>query len=323
MSAAILVTVSGCGDGNTESKDDKSLQVAIVLPGSVTDEGFNADGQRAGKLLTDQLGAKVKLAEATPVPNAPDVMRQFGSQGYDLVIAWGGQFAEASETAAKESPKTDFLNVSSKVSNGKNLTGLDLAVEQWQYVAGYAMGKITKTGVLGFVGGQCFPSTGATVNATREGAEAAYPGVKFISAFTGDFEDAGKAQQATQAMLDQKVDVLTGDLNNAYLGVIKAAQGASNVPVFTEWADNHEVAPDVIAASVLKSHAPFVLKLVKMRQEGKLEPKAYRFDLASGSGDAISTTDLLPDAVVNDVNKLQKQITSGELKIKRNEKCPG
>jgi basic membrane protein A len=322
LGVAASLSLSACSS-NTKAApaaSDSSLQVAIVLPGSVTDAGFNADGKRTGDLLTKELGAKVTLAESTPVPNAPDVMRQFAGQGFDLVLAWGGQFSNAAEAVAPEFEKTHFINVTSKVSNGKNLTGFDLAVEQWQYLAGYAMGKMTKSGVIGFVGGQCFPATGATLEATKEGATAARPGVKFLSTFTGDFEDAGKAQQASQAMIDQGADVLSGNLNNGWLGVIKAAQTGQHLPVFNEWADNHQDAPDVLASSVLKSHAPYLLELARLFQDGKLEGKDYVFDLAEAP--ALVKTDLLPAEVYAEVEGLQKRIVAGELTIERHENCP-
>jgi basic membrane protein A len=322
VGAAASLSLSACGgnaEGNSAAADD-ALQIAIVLPGSVTDEGFNADGKRTGDLLTEELGADVTLAESTPVPNAPDVMRQFAGQGFDLVLAWGGQFSNAAEEVAPEFGDTHFINVTSTVSNGTNLTGFDLAVEQWQYLAGYAMGLMTESGVIGFVGGQCFPATGATLEATREGAEAARPGVEFISTFTGDFEDAGKAQQATQAMIDQGADVLSGNLNNGWLGVVKAAEGAGDLPVIAEWADNHESAPDVLASAVLKSHAPYLLELVQMYQDGELEAKEYVFELSEEP--ALAETDLLPDKVYAEVEELQAQILGGELTIERRENCP-
>ena len=58
----------------------------------------------------------------------------------------------------------------------------------------------------------------------------ANPSAKFLSSFTGDFEDPTKAQQAAQAMFDQAADGLVGNLNNGYFGMFRAADDAG-IPV--------------------------------------------------------------------------------------------
>src|SRR5690606_29656848 len=181
--------------------------------------------------------------------------------------------------------------------NGSNLASMDTAVEQWQFFAGWLAAKLSKSGTVAWIGGQCFPATAANLHGTEQGAEHADPDVEFLSRFTGDFEDPTKAQTAAKALIDQGADVLTGNLNNAWPGVYQAARQAGNLPVITEWVDNHEQAPEVIASSVLKSQARFVVELAQQAQEGTLEGKFYMFDLPEDWGEIVSDTDLLPDDI--------------------------
>ena len=308
----------GGGGGGAEQ-----LRVAFLLPGTVNDQGYNADGKRAADAIRSELGADVTLTESVAVPNQTDVYRQFANQGYDLVVGWGGQFTDGAVTAAGEFQDTRFLVVNSNAENGSNLASMDTAIEQWQFFAGYVAARLSDSGKVGWVGGQCFPATAANLHGTEQGAEYAKSGTEVASTFTGDFEDPTKARQAAAALVEDGADVLTGNLNNGFRGLLEAAQSAQNTPVITEWTDNHELAPEVIASSVLKSQARFVVQIAKAVQDGKFEGKFYKFGLPEDWGPVISDTDLLPDGIYQDALDLQKQVASGKLEVEHDEKCPG
>lgn len=299
------------------------LRVALILPGETTDRGFNATGEQAAQLMEEQYDADVTFTESVNPADQADVYRQYASQGYDLVIGWGGQFSDGAVEVSAEFPDTNFLVVSSGVENGSNLASYDTAIEDWQFLAGYAMAKLSKTGVVGQVSGQCFPSTAANQNGTRDGALYANPDIEWLSTYTGDFEDPTKAQQAAQAMIDEGADVLHTNLNQAVFGVVQAAQGADDVLVVTEWLDNHETAPDVIVAGLNKSYAAFVQNKVDDLVNGEWEGVHERFGIPEDWGPGLFDTDLLPDDIYEEVLEVQQQIASGEIEVERDETCPG
>jgi basic membrane protein A len=225
--ASIIAIAALCGGspGLVTSASAEALKIGILLPGSVTDGGYNADGGHAAEALRSVLKADVKVTEGVPIANQADVYRQFATGGYTLVIGWGGQFTDGAVQVAEEFPNTKFLVVNAVAENGKNLASLDTKVEHWQYLAGYVTAKLSKSGVIGWVGGQCFPATAANLHAVEQGAKAANPNIKVIGTFTGDFEDPIKAQQTAQAMIDTgKADALTANLNSGFFGVFKAAK---------------------------------------------------------------------------------------------------
>jgi basic membrane protein A and related proteins len=312
----------GGGGAEEEGGGTEPFRVAVLLPGTPTDEGYNEDGQRTADQIEKDLGADVTVTESVPVPNQTDVYRQYAGQGFNLVIGWGGQFTEGAVTAAKEFPDVNFLVVNSTVENGTNLASVEQQSQDWQFVAGYALARLSKNGSIGLIGSQCFPGTALTINGTAQGAKHADPNIDVNITYTGDFEDATKARQAAQAMIDQGVDAISGNANNAWFGIFEAAQAAGNVPVITEWVDNHDLAPEVIYSSVLKTQADFVTGIAKEAQEGNFEGKIYVEAIEEGAGPAISDTELLPDDIYKDALKVQDQIASGEIKPKADESCP-
>jgi basic membrane protein A len=310
---------SGGGEaGGGESSDFKA---AMILPGSANDHGYNEDGKRSAELIEKETGGTVELSEAVAVANQADVYRQYATQGYDLVIGWGGQFSDGAVQAAEEFPDTEFLVVNSNVENGSNLASMDTSIEQWQFFAGFVAAKLSKTGSVGWIGGECFPATAANLYGTEAGAKYADPNVDFKFKFTNSFEDPTKAQSAAEALIGEGVGAITGNLNNAWPGVYKAAE-ENNIPLVTEWVDNHEQAPSVIASSVLKSQAKFLAELAVQAQEGALEGTFHLFPLPEDWGPIVAKTSLLPPAVFKEAEALKAKVASGQVKVPRKETCP-
>jgi len=307
----------------TSSANAQQLKIGILLPGSTADNGYNADGARAAQALKSQLNADVQTTENVSVANQADLYRQYAAKGYNVVIGWGGQFTDGAVQVAQEFPDVKFIVVNSGVENGKNLASIDTDIQDWEFLGGFVTAKLSKTGVIGWVGGQCFPATAANLHGVEQGAKYADANIKVLSTFTGDFEDPTKAQQAAQAMIDSgKAGALTGNLNNGWFGVLKAARDNGKIPVVTEWVDNHGQAPDVIASSIQKSQAKFVVAVVKEISPGKFQGKHYQFGITPDWGDVMTKTNLLPDALFKEVAGLQAKITSGEIKPKNVADCP-
>jgi basic membrane protein A and related proteins len=313
---------SGATKDDGGEAQEGPLKVAFLLPGSAADRGYNADGQRAADMAEEELGAEVTVTEGVPVPNQADVYRQFASQGQDVVIGWGGQFTDGAMAVATEFPDVKFIVVNSGASNDTNLASIDTDVEDWEFVRGFVAAKLSESGTIAWVGAQCFPATAANLHGVEQGAKHADPSIEVLSTFTGDFEDPTKAQQGAQALIEKGADVLTGNMNNGWFGIYKAAESAGNLPVINEWIPSNELAPEVIASSVLKGQGKFVVDVLEEVQDGTFTGKHYQFGLTEDWGPAMAETELLPDDIYQEALELQDQIVSGEVTPQHDESCP-
>lgn len=326
-----VAVIAGCGSSsgtNTASgaksadSSAKGFKVALVLPGSPSDHAYDQDGVATANAIKSKLGIPVTVVPSVSVPNAPNVYTQLANQGYKLVIGWGGQFSDAASAAATQSPNTQFLAVQGENSNGSNLSSVDEYTEQWRFIGGYIAGRLTKSNVVGYIAGQCFPSTAADLSGARQGVLYANPHAKFLSTYTGDFEDPTKAQQAATAMIGQGADVLFEELNNGIFGLVKAAQNSGGrAKLILLWSDNHSLAPSVIASDVLNSQASIVVPLVKKAQMGQLGGKHYQVSLPKDWGPAITKTALLPQSIYTAALNVQKKIADGTIKVQHNPTC--
>jgi len=314
---------SGLASGSSSAASKKTFRVAVLLPGSITDHGYNADGKRTADAIRKQLKAQVTYTQGVSIPNQADVYRRYASRGYDLVIGWGGQFTDGAVQVARELPKVKFLIVNSNATNGKNLAAYDQEPTPYEFLGGYILAKMSKTHVIGYVGAQCFPGTAKTFHGFEQGVKYGDPKAKLLKTFTQDFEDPTKAQQAAQALIDSKADGLSGNLNNAWFGVFKAANDARpRARVVTEWSDNHSLSPKVIVSSVLKSQTKFVVQVARTATNGKWKGKFYLFGLPKNYGPAISKTKLLPASLYKQALEVQRKLSAKKIKYTVDTSCP-
>ena len=89
------------------------LRIAIIMPSATTDMAFSQSMFDALKTVQKEMGGEsaMKIAYTEnmfKVPDAAAAIRDYASQGYDIVIAHGSQYDSAVEDIAKDFPKTTF-----------------------------------------------------------------------------------------------------------------------------------------------------------------------------------------------------------------------
>ena len=165
----------GDGDGADRSRTDRRRDPGRDAPAGERRGPGLQRGRPAGRRRDHDLRARRggDGHRERPVPNQTDVYRQFAAQGYDLVIGWGGQFTDGAVAAAEEFPDVKFLVVNSGASRtAPTSPRWTPAIEHWQFLAGFLLARLSETGTIGSVGGQCFPATAAHLHGTASRAPA-------------------------------------------------------------------------------------------------------------------------------------------------------
>src|SRR3989442_13916016 len=80
-------------------------------------------------------------------------MKDYARRGFSPVIGHSGRFLSAAQRVAPEFEKTLFVVGSGSGGQGKNVLSLDLANEQFGYLAGALAARMSKTGKIGAVAG--------------------------------------------------------------------------------------------------------------------------------------------------------------------------
>jgi len=275
-----LFTLSGCGSKKSDEapgpKQDDQLKVALLLPGPISDQGWNASAYEGLKLIEKDFGAKIAFSESVPLSDIEEVFRGYALEGYNLIFGHGFEFGDGAEKVAAEFPNVNFVVTSTTIYKEPNLSSVKNDSLQQGFLAGIVAGLLTETNVVGSVGGMEIPPIVQYNIGFKLGAEYVNPDVTAITAMTGNFEDAAKAREMADAMIDRGADVITHDADQAGLGVIDAAKQHGIIAIGAI-GDQYNLAPGTVVTSSLNL-MPLTFEVVaKMMTEGTLEPKSYTF----------------------------------------------
>lgn len=232
LAAMTLLSVSVAGTSTAALAQDVALtKVAVVLPGPISDKGFNFAGYDGLRSAAESRGLKFAYAENVSVADGAAALRDFAEKGYNPVFAHGFQFGDAAASIAKSYPNTYFAVINGGVENGKNLASFQTAIEQGGFLAGVLAAGWTKTKKVGVIGGIKIPPIQNAFAGFTEGVKWADPSVKVSSAWTASFSDVALAKEMATLLISQGVDVLYMEANESNIGIISACEEAKKFAI--------------------------------------------------------------------------------------------
>ena len=240
----LSVLVTACGGSSADVK-----KVGLVTDvGTLEDKSFNeaswVGAQAGAKALS---GTASNIVTKAPADYATNI-KTFVDQGYGTIVTVGFAMGDATTTAAKQYPKVKFIGVDQGVcidETGKgdptfackgdpktllpNYQGLVFKEEQVGYLAGVLAAGVSKTGVIGTVGGiNTIPPVVRYINGYRNGAASVNDKIDVKVAYvstdiTKAFNDPGTGKSIGQQMIGQKADVIFQVAGLSGAGAIEAA----------------------------------------------------------------------------------------------------
>ena len=108
------------------------------------------------------------------------VMREYAQKGMDLVVGEAFGVERAARKVASDFPKTAFLIGSSFGPSGRNFSVFDNWIQEPAYLTGLVAGGMTKSNLIGMVGGYPIPEVNRLMHAFMDGARETNKNVKFL-----------------------------------------------------------------------------------------------------------------------------------------------
>jgi basic membrane lipoprotein Med (substrate-binding protein (PBP1-ABC) superfamily) len=172
---------------------------AIVLPSSKDDKAFSQAGYTGVLNAAKKTGAKVIFQENVPVSSATEALRNLAAQKPTVVMALGGQFADAIAAVAPDFADVQFVGVNG-AKTGPNLSSWSLAEGEVAYLAGILVAS-ENPGIkkIGRVAGITIAPLKLGTAGFIDGARSVDPAIEYVNTFTGNMDDVAKAKEATLA----------------------------------------------------------------------------------------------------------------------------
>jgi len=257
------------------------FRVALVTPGSIADAAWNSGAFAGLTQIHDSLGVPVSHVEARTPAEQEEALRTYAEQGYNLVFGHGFEFQAPAERVAATHPDVVFIVTSGERVQG-NVAPLIFRLHEASYLAGMVAGGLTRTGIIGFVGGVELPPVREASEAWVAGARAVNPSVESRSTYLNNWDDAALGREAAKALIRVGADMLHHNADAAAIGLFQAARESPGVYVLGANADQAALAPSrVIGSAVIDLPRAFLL-VAREVQGGTFVPRVESFGLASG-----------------------------------------
>ena len=312
--------LTGCSKDNGECEE---LTVSIVVSSAFGDKSFNDSAKEGADKLAQDYGVKIKTIECQE-ENFKQYMVQAAEES-DIVVPVGWQFYEIPEVA-KEYPDTKFIwvdNEAEGIADLPNVLCITYAQNEGSFLAGYIAAKMSKSGVVGAVGGEQNTTIDDFIVGYKQGALYANPDIKVVTNYANTYEDPAKGKECALALHNQGADVIFQIAGNTGNGVFAAAQEAGFYAIGVDQ-DQKISAPEYdkqIICSMKKEVGLSIYDTIKtFIEEEKWEgARVWTADMATGYVSIAygneDSEQQISDAIKSEVEEIAGKIVSGDIVV--------
>jgi len=207
--------------------------------------------------------------------------------------------------------------VTSGSGSAANVASISFKIEQAAYVEGALAGGVSKTGVVGAIGGIELPAIRLTFEGFRRGFRSVRPDGRVLMTYVGSFNDVGAAREAALAEIGRGADVLIHDADAAGLGVFAAA-ARSHVYAFGANGDQNDVEPSVVLASAVTAIPEAFLKIATEVKSNRFKAGMLEFGMRDGMVRVVYNPRLvakIPPLALEDAADAERAVIAGTVKL--------
>ena len=280
----LVAVLTACG-GADEVEMSESFRVAVIMPSAINDLAFSQSMYDALLLVQSERGAEnfeiVYSENMFVVDDAAAAIRDYASQGYDLVIGHGSQYGSSLQEIAPDFPDTSFAWGTTADTFGlDNVFAYEALSEEGGYVNGVMAALLSESGVLGVVGPIETGDAKLYVDGFAAGVAATNADAQVNTNWIGSFSDVALASEAAQTHIGAGADVLTGTAQMV-VGAVGVAE-ENGALWFGTQANQTSLAPDIVVANQVYHWEVVLREMIGLIEDGTLGGQSFALTLANG-----------------------------------------
>ena len=324
IAAAVTMLPRRTKDDRPPRTHPPKARVGLVFDvGGRGDKSFN-DAAYIGLMRAErELDVEVRYLEPASTEDREAALRLFAAQKLDLVIGVGFIFSSDVDAVARSYPKIHFACVD-YAPNGPmppNVLGLAFHEEEGSFLIGAAAGLLSRTHVVGFVGGMTIPLIRKFEAGYTAGVAATCPSCTVQATYAGAtpdaFKDPAKGKLLAIGEAAAGADVIFHASGSTGHGVFEGAK-EMHVRAIGVDADQHDDMPGVVVTSMIKRVDVAVFDAIEDVIAGRFHGGMRALGLADHGVDWVHEgphASDLPRDVVDRVEVLRARVAAGEIKV--------
>ena len=266
--AAAVVAAVAVASNVPVAKGADKLKVGFIYLGPVGDYGWTYQHEVGRQGLMKALGDKIETTYLENVSEGPDSERsieQLARAGHKLIFTTSFGYMEPTLKVAKRYPKVNFEHATG-YKRDKNVATYSGRFYEGRYIQGQIAAKMSKSGVLGYIGSFPIPEVVSGINSTMLGAQSINPNIKVKIIWVNTWFDPGKEADAAKALLDQGADVIMQHTDSPAAMQAAAARGAY---AFGQDSDMIKFGPKSQLTAIVDNWTPYYVDRVNLELAGK------------------------------------------------------
>lgn len=320
MTASFL---TGCGS-NTESTNNGSDKVTVAMVSDVAginDQSYNQSAWEGLERAKKELGIEIKYLESKQDSDYATNVETLADEEVDLIIGVGSKLADTIKDAAKNYPDQKFAIIDETYDEiPSNVKSVLFESEQASYLVGLIAGKMSETKNVGFIGGLDIPVINTFKYGYMAGVKAADANCEIQAQYANSFNDQAKGKAITNQMISKGADVVFTAAGDVGTGSMEAIKEANKYGIGVD-RDQSDLAPQNILTSAIKRVDVGMYETVKELVEGKFQggtSTTYGLE-QNGIGIADTTSNLVPQDVLDFVNEKIEELKAGKISVPKTE----
>ena len=288
------------------------LKAAFVYVTPVTEAGWTKQHDDGRKAVEAALGKQVRTTVVENVPEGADaerVIRDLAAQGNQIIFTTSFGFMEPTLKVAKDYPGVAFESITG-YKTAPNVATANARYYEGRYLAGIVAGRMSQTGVAGYVAGFPIPEVLQGINAFTLGMRSVNPGAEVKVVWLNAWFDPPREREAAMTLFNQNVDVIA--FHTASTAVMVAAQERGKMAVAYH-SDMRKVAPDAQIVAVTHHWGDYYTRRAKAAMDGSWKTGNVWGGVKQGMIRVGDFGPKVPKAVQTEVLARQQDIASGKL----------
>jgi basic membrane protein A len=265
IAATAVMLTAGAGMFGASAAD--KLKVGFIYLGPIGDLGWTYQHELARQALVKEFGDKIETTYLENVSEGPDSERsieQLARAGNKLIFTTSFGYMEPTLKVAKKYPNVHFEHATG-YKRDKNLSTYSGRFYEGRYIQGIIAAKMSKAGVLGYIGSFPIPEVISGINATMLGAQTINPNIKVKIIWANSWFDPGKEADAAKALLDQGADVIMQHTDSPAAMQVASERGKV---AFGQDSEMIKFGPKAQLTSIMDNWAPYYIARVKAELDG-------------------------------------------------------
>ncbi len=302
--AAALLSASGAAAA-------EKVKVGFVYSSLIGDAGWTFQHDLGRLLLEETFGDAVETAYVENIDGGADaerVIRQFASQGYDIVFGTSFNHMNPMARVAAQFPDVKFEHATGYTQD-ENLAIYHTRAHESRYLVGMLAGAMGDT--IGVVASYPIPEVISGINAMVLGGREVNPDFTAKVVWISSWFDPGQERIASDALLDQGVATLAHFTDSP--AVVQAAEdrGAHVVAL----GDMAQYGPNAHLSALVYDWGPYYVERVRAVMDGTWETSDTFGGIAAGMMTIAPINDAVPEEVKARVMAKMEDIREGRYQV--------